>query len=83
MFRRLMDDIKVGDTIAAGTLLLFTLGLRSDFCVNGIYRAKKDFVVPGKREAYGDDQVPDLHTISADAELVEAVPYCEVWGGDF
>lgn len=70
---------KVGDVIEAGELLLFTQGCYSDFGVNGIYRAKKQFVMPGKLDKWSREMQPDIYGVSADPELVEELSYTEVW----
>jgi hypothetical protein len=76
-----MIDKKAGDVIEAGEYLLFTSGEYSDFSVNGIYRAKKQFVMPGKVKLYGKlgELEPDTAAVSADPALVEEIIYSEIW----
>lgn len=62
--------IEVGDTMKAGTVLLLTAGAYSDFGVYGLFRAKVDFVVPGRRSEYRpkSELTPDIYKISANPE---------------
>lgn len=73
---------KVGDTVTAGEYLLFTGGSYSSFGVNGLYRARKAFVIPGKKRPGwhgGRDMVPDQGAMSSDPELLEEIEYAEIW----
>jgi hypothetical protein len=70
---------KVGDTIKAGELLLFTSGTYSDFYVNGLYRAKVDFVMPTAPGGWAGTAAPDIYKVSADPSLVEELDYTQVW----
>ena len=58
--------------------MLFTAGSYSDYGVNGLYRAKRDFVVPGRPDVYGE-VAPDIYAMSADVALVDEVQFVELW----
>lgn len=72
---------KVGEWVEAGDFLLFTSGEYSDFGVNGLYRAKQRFQIPGMQRKYGKpgELQPDIYAISATPELVEELTYSELW----
>jgi hypothetical protein len=73
-----IGEVKVGDEIKAGTLLLMSSGEHSDYCVTGLFRAKRDFVVPGKPSRYATNKsrLPpeiDIEKMTADPDLTEEV----------
>lgn len=75
-----MKEAKVGDVIKAGELILLTSGSYSGYGVSGIYRAKADVVIPGRRRDYGKtvEIDADNHALSVMPEL-EELEYIEVW----
>lgn len=78
-----MKDFKVGDTVKAGDYLLFTNGAYSDYGVDGLYRAKCDFVIPGEPGTSWSGQANvrvAQHAISIRPEWVEEIEFYEVWG---
>jgi len=75
-------DVSVGDEIKAGQLLLLSSGSYSGYGVGGLFRAKRDFVMPGKKETYSKHVNPDGYKVTADPELVEELEYIEVWTGE-
>lgn len=75
-----MAILKVGKTVKAGTLLLFTSGEYSDYRVGRLFRAKVEFVIPGRANRWLPSQLePDTDKIAADPALVEEVAYDEIW----
>ena len=76
-----MTDIKAGEAIEAGTLILVTSGEYSDYGITGLYRAKTRFVVPRKppdrqteREA-----VPDVYAMTCNPDWLEETIFREAW----
>lgn len=76
-------DLHVGDVVEAGTFLLLTSGEYSSFGVNGLYRAKQRFVIPGRpRRGWtakpGELEV-DVHALTTNPDLLEEIRYREIW----
>lgn len=75
------DDLRAGQTIKQGQLILLTSGEYSDFGIEGLYRAKCDFVIPGKQARWTQIGVMEADTaaISINVEWVEEVEYVTLW----
>lgn len=72
------NELKVGDTIPAGALVLLTQGSYSDYGVTGLFRAPMDTVVPGRATRFckPGELEPDNSLLST---LLEEVQYLESW----
>jgi hypothetical protein len=75
-----VNELKVGDTLKAGTFVLFSSGSYSDYGIGGLYRVKDDVVIPGKSMRYGKpgEMEPDQELLSTNPAL-DVIEYVELW----
>ena len=71
-------ELKAGDVIPAGSVVLITDGIYSGYGVTGVFMATTDTVVPGHQGKYDKPDVlsPDNKLLST---LLEEVQYLESW----
>lgn len=75
-------ELSAGQVVKAGELILLTSGAYSDYGVNGLYRAKVDFVVPRKNDGqFKHESIADVTAISINTEWVEELQWAEICGG--
>jgi len=69
-------NLEAGDTIKAGTIVLITGGVYSEFGVVGIFRAITDVIVPVYTNYWGRENGIDIHKLST---MLEELDYVEAW----
>ncbi len=79
-----MVDLEVGMTVKAGSIIVVSAGDYSDYGITGLFKAKMDFVVPGKPMDYSKGQTTiDTKKITLSVDWVEELEWHEAHESEY